>query len=135
MSLSLISPTHIDKYWPIVGPMIQRAIEVDPTFATLDQMQLLIRQGKVHLLAYADENDEITGAATVEFQDTPLARIAHVGFMGGKGIVRDHVFKEAQDWMRYQGATIAQCWATGTRVQMYEKMGMTNTHQVMRLPL
>lgn len=135
MSLIVLNPAHLDQVWPTVGPMIQRAIDVDPTYATLDQMQLLIRQGRTHLLVYIDDSETITGAATVEFHNTPLARIAHVGFMGGKGIVRAHVFKEAQEWMRSQGATIAQCWASGSLVSMYEKMGMSTTHQVMRLPL
>ena len=135
MSLIALNPAYLDKVWPTVGPMIQRAIDVDPTYATLDQLQLLIRQGRTHLLVYVDEADTITGAATVDFHNTPKARIAHVGFMGGKGIVRDHVFKEAQEWMRSMGATTAQCWASGSLVQMYEKMGMTNTHQVMRLEL
>jgi hypothetical protein len=55
--------------------------------------------------------------------------------MGGKGVVRDYVFDDAKQWMRLQGATKAQCWAKGTLVQMYEKMGMENTHQVMRIAL
>jgi hypothetical protein len=52
--------------------------------------------------------------------------------MGGTGVVRTYVFDEAKNWMRLMGATTTQCWAKGTLVQMYEKMGMTNTHQVMR---
>jgi hypothetical protein len=135
MSLYTINPGHLNSVWSIVAPMLQRALDLDPSFMTIDQMQLLIRQGKLILLVHKNEAEEITGAATVEFIDTPLNRIAHVSCMGGAGIVRDHVFKEAQDWMRAQGATIAQCWAKGTLVQMYEKMGMKNTHQVMRVPL
>ena len=77
----------------------------------------------------------ITGAVTVEFIDYPRERIAHVNLMGGKGIVRDHVFEEAKQWMKAFGATKAQCWARGTLVQMYEKMGLENTHQVMRIKL
>jgi len=37
--------------------------------------------------------------------------------------------------MKLNGATKAQCWARGTLVQMYEKMGMEITHQVMRIKL
>jgi hypothetical protein len=72
---------------------------------------------------------------TVDFIDYPRARVAHVNLMGGKGIVRQHVFEEAKNWMRANGATKAQCWAKGTLVQMYEKMGLENTHQVMRVDL
>ena len=66
---------------------------------------------------------------------TPRFTFGNVNLMGGKGIVRDHVFEAAKEWMRGFGATKAQCWAKGTLVQMYEKMGMTNTHQVMRINL
>jgi hypothetical protein len=64
-----------------------------------------------------------------------MERVAHVNLMGGKGIVRDYVFEEAKNFMRLNGAKKAQCWARGTLVDMYKKMGMENTHQVMRVNL
>jgi len=33
------------------------------------------------------------------------------------------------------GATTAQLWAKGTLVNMYEKLGLKVTHQVMRIKL
>jgi hypothetical protein len=64
-----------------------------------------------------------------------MERVAHVNLMGGKGIVRNYVFDEAKNFMRANGAKKAQCWARGTLVDMYKKMGMENTHQVMRVDL
>ena len=115
--------------------MLQKAIDLDPNAITIEQVEYSIRTGRIFLLVWEEPGEGITGAVTVEFIDYPRERIAHVNLMGGKGIVRDHVFKEAQDWMRSFGATKAQCWAKGTLVQMYEKMGMENTHQVMRIKL
>ena len=135
MGLIAIAPQFIGKVWPTVGPMLQRAIDLSPEEGSLDQLELLCRQGKVHLLVWEDDTQTVLGAATVEFQDTPKHRIAHVGYMAGSGVVRTYVFEAAQDWMRAMGATIAQCWTKGTLVQMYEKMGMSNTHQVMRMTL
>lgn len=135
MALIVISPQFVGQVWPTVGPMLQRAVDLSPEEGSLDQLELLIRQGRVHLLVWQAEDGEVAGAATVEFQDTPKHRIAHVGYMAGSGVVRAHVFDEAKAWMRNCGATIAQCWTKGTLVQMYEKMGMTNTHQVMRIGL
>ena len=115
--------------------MLQRAIDLDPDEIDISQVELLIRQGHMQLLVWENDEKEVTGAATVEFIDYPKKRVAVVGLMGGTGIVRDAVFSLAQEWMRKNGATLAQCWAKGSLVKMYEKMGMENTHQVMRMAL
>jgi len=135
MSLHYVAPIHLPQVWTVVAPLLQKAIDLEPSALTIEQAEYSIRTGKSHLLVWAEPDVGITGAVTVEFIDYPRERIAHVNLMGGKGIVRDHVFEEAKNWMRSFGATKAQCWARGTLVQMYEKMGMENTHQVMRIKL
>lgn len=135
MPIHCVNSKTLPSIWPIAAPMLQKAIDLDPNAITIEQVEYSIRTGRIFLLVWEEPGEGITGAVTVEFIDYPRERIAHVNLMGGKGIVRDHVFKEAQDWMRSFGATKAQCWAKGTLVQMYEKMGMENTHQVMRIKL
>lgn len=135
MSLYHIQPNELPQVWPIAAPLLQKAIDLDPAAITLEQVEYMVRTGKVFLLVWEEPEVGITGAVTVEFIDYPRERVAHVNLMGGKGIVRQHVFDEAKKWMRLCGATKAQCWAQGSLVQMYEKMGMKNTHQVMRIEL
>ena len=135
MPLYQIRPNELPQVWPVAAPLLQRAIDLDPDLITIDQVEYSVRTGKTFLLVWQDPDEGITGAVTVEFIDYPRERVAHVNLMGGKGIVRDYVFDDAKQWMRLQGATKAQCWAKGTLVQMYEKMGMENTHQVMRIAL
>jgi hypothetical protein len=135
MPLYQIRPNELPQVWPIAAPMLQKAIDLDPDLITIDQVEYSVRTGKTVLLVWEDPEEGITGAVTVDLVDYPRERVAHVNLMGGKGIVRDHVFEDAKQWMRLQGATKAQCWAKGTLVQMYEKMGMENTHQVMRIAL
>jgi len=132
MPLFQVTPQELPTVWPTAAPMLQRAIDLDPDLITIEQVEYAIRTGHTYLLVWQDPEEGITGAATVDIIDYPRERVAHVSLMGGKSIVRTHVFDEAKNWMRYMGATTAQCWAKGTLVQMYEKMGMTNTHQVMR---
>lgn len=132
MPLYQISPRELPQVWPVVAPMLQKAIDLDPDLNTIQQVEQAVRIGNTYLLIWDEPGEGITGAVTVDVIDYPRERVAHVNLMGGKGIVRAHVFDEAKNWMRLMGATTAQCWAKGTLVQMYEKMGMTNTHQVMR---
>lgn len=119
----------------MAAPLLQKAIDLEPTAITIEQVEYSVRTGSVFLLVWDEPEEGITGACTVEFIDYPRERIGHVNLMGGKGIVRQHVFEEAKNWMRSFGATKAQCWAKGTLVDMYKKMGMENTHQVMRIAL
>ena len=135
MPLIHVDPRFLNNVWPKVAPMLQRAIDLDPDEIDISQVELLIRQGHMQLLVWENDEKEVTGAATVEFIDYPKKRVAVVGLMGGTGIVRDAVFSLAQEWMRKNGATLAKCWAKGSLVKMYEKMGMENTHQVMRMAL
>jgi hypothetical protein len=135
MPLYHIAPNQLPQVWPTAAPLLQKAIDLDPSAITIEQVEYSVRTGKTFLLVWEEPDVGITGAVTVEFIDYPRERVAHVNLMGGKSIVRHHVFEEAKKWMRAYGATKAQCWAQGTLVQMYEKMGMENTHQVMRIKL
>lgn len=135
MPLYHVPPNQLPQVWSVAAPLLQKAIDLDPEVVTIEQVEYSIRTGHTFLLVWDEPNEGITGAATVEFIDYPRERVAHVNLMGGKSIVRTHVFEEAKNWMRTFGATKAQCWANGTLVQMYEKMGLENTHQVMRIKL
>jgi hypothetical protein len=135
MPLYHITPNQLPQVWSVAAPLLQKAIDLDPEVVTIEQVEYSIRTGRTFLLVWDEPDEGITGAATVEFIDYPRERVAHVNLMGGKSIVRTHVFEEAKNWMRTFGATKAQCWASGTLVQMYEKMGLENTHQVMRIKL
>lgn len=132
MPLYQITPAQLPQVWPVTAPMLQLAINLDPDLITIEQVEYAVRTGRTYLLVWEEPEQGITGAVTVDIIDYPRERVAHVNLMGGKGIVRTHVFDEAKNWMRLMGATTTQCWAKGSLVHMYEKMGMTNTHQVMR---
>ena len=135
MPLYHIQPRELPQVWPVAAPMLQRAIDIDPSAVTIEQVEYSVRTGKTFLLVWDEPGEGITGAVTGEFVDYPRHRVAHIDLMGGKGIVKKHVFEEAQNWMRAHGATKAQCWCQDNLVPMYEKMGMKNTHKVMRIEL
>ena len=135
MPLYQIRPEELPQVWPVAAPLLQKAIDIDPNEVTLEQVEYAVRTGKTFLLIWEEPGEGITGAVTVDCIDYPKRRVAHVNLMGGKGIVRDHVFEEAKQWMRSFGATTAQCWCKETLMRMYEKMSMQSAYHVMRIDL
>jgi hypothetical protein len=135
MPLYQVHPRELPEVWPVAAPLIQRAIDLDPDLNKIELIEFAVRTGKTYLVVWDEPGEGITGAAIVDIVDTPCERIAHGNLMGGKAIVRPHVIEELYKWMRLHGATTAQLWAKGTLVNMYEKIGLKVTHQVMRIKL
>ena len=135
MPLYQVHPSQLPQVWPIAAPLLQRAIDLDPDLNKIEMIEYAVRTGRTYLLVWDEPDEGITGAAVVDIIDYPTQRVAHGNLMGGKGIVRPYVIEELYNWMRSHGATVAQLWAKGTIVQMYEKIGLEVTHQVMRKKL
>ena len=129
-----VHPAQLPEVWPTVAPMLQKAIDLDTSNATIEQVEWMIRTAKQFLIV-AHNNTEIVGAAVVEFIDYPRERIGHIDFMGGKGVANKEFFGLLTGWIKRNGAKKAQCWANGSLVRLYERIGMTPTHQVMRITL
>ena len=135
MPLYQVHPNELPQVWPVAAPLLQRAIDLDPDLNKIEMVEYAVRTGRTFLLVWEEPGEGITGAAAVDLIDYPMERVAHGNLMGGKAIVRSHVIEELYKWMRLHGATTAQLWAKGTLVNMYEKLGLQVTHQVMRIKL
>jgi hypothetical protein len=135
MPLHYVHPNHLPAVWDKAAPLLQKSIDIEPDFITIEQVEYAIRTGKMSLLVWNEPDEGITGAAAVEFIDYPRYRVGHGTLLGGKNVVKPHVLKELLAWMKSNGATVAQCWCRDELVPMYKKMGMEETHHVMRMKL
>ena len=135
MPLHYVPPHQLPEIWSQAAPLLQKSIDVEPDFMTIEQVEFAIRTGKMFLLVWNEPDEGITGAAAVEFIDYPRYRVGHGTLLGGKNVVKPHVLKELVAWMKSNGATVAQCWCRDELVPMYKKMGMEETHHVMRMKL
>jgi hypothetical protein len=135
MPLHYIPPNQLPTVWDIAAPLLQKSIDTEPDFITIEQVEYAVRTGKMFLLVWEEPDEGITGAAAVEFIDYPRYRVGHGTLLGGKSVVKPHVLQELVAWMKTNGATVAQCWCRNELVPMYKKMGMEETHHVMRMKL
>jgi len=110
MSLHYIPPHQLPVVWDIAAPLLQKSIDIEPDFMTIEQVEYAIRTGKMSLLVWDEPDEGITGAAAVEFIDYPRYRVGHGTLLGGKSVVKPHVLAELVAWMKANGATVAQCW-------------------------
>lgn len=135
MPLYHIPPHQIPAVWDKAAPLLQKSIDTEPDFITIEQVEYAMRVGKMYLLVWDEPDEGITGAAAVEFIDYPRYRVGHGTLLGGKSVVKPHVLKELIAWMKSNGATVAQCWCRDELVPMYKRMGMEETHHVMRMKI
>jgi hypothetical protein len=135
MPLYHIQPYQLPQVWAKAAPLLQKYIDLEPDYITIEQLEYAIRTGKMCLLVWDEPGEGITGAAAVEFIDFPQYRAAHGAVLGGKNVVKPHVLKELVAWMKANGATVAQCLCRDELVPMYKKMGMKETHHVMRMKI
>lgn len=135
MPLYQIPPAQLPLVWDKAAPLLQKSIDTEPDFMTLEQVEFSIRTGKMFLVVWDEPDEGITGAAAVEFIDYPRYRVGHGTLLGGKSVVKPHVLAELLAWMKTHGATVAQCWCREELVPMYKKMGMEETHHVMRMKI
>jgi hypothetical protein len=110
MPLLYVPPNQLPMVWSEAAPLLQKSIDVEPDFITIEQVEFAIRTGKMFLLVWNEPDEGITGAAAVEFIDYPRYRVGHGTLLGGKNVVKPHVLKELVAWMKSNGATVAQCW-------------------------
>ena len=135
MPLYHIPPNQLPLVWDKAAPLLQKSIDTEPDFITIEQVEYSIRTGKMFLLVWDEPDEGITGAAAVEFIDYPRYRVGHGTLLGGKSVVKPYVLAELLAWMKSNGATVAQCWCRDELVPMYKKMGMEETHHVMRMKI
>jgi len=135
MPLYHIQPHQLPAVWDKAAPLLQKSIDTEPDFITIEQVEYAMRTGKMFLLVWEEPDEGITGAAAVEFIDYPRYRVGHGTLLGGKSVVKPYVLEELVAWMKANGATVAQCWCRNELVPMYKKMGMEETHHVMRMKI
>lgn len=132
--LILVDRRFLDRVWPVASALLEPAMAQAHGEMTMDQLEMLVRRGESHLLLWRN-GDEISGAATVDFHNFPSLRVAHVSFMGGRGIVSRKNFEELRAWCAEMGASEIRAWCGATQAKLFESVGFTDIYRIVRIPL
>lgn len=115
-------PTQfIHHVWPSIKPMLEKALAHSAGEYNTEQLKVMLVCGSQTLLI--SENDgEITGAATVSFENYPNDRIAFITSIGGKMIANKEVWDQFEVWCKNNGCTKVRGFAFESVARLWKKV-------------
>ena len=126
---------HFHQTWPLVEDFFKAVLKVDAEEYTIDQIKGLLSQGIWLLLVAVDDQNEIHGAASINFMNMLNDRIAFITALAGKDVVNENIFKQMCDIAKVNGATKIQCAARESAAKLYKQVGMKERHIILEATL
>lgn len=123
------------QVWPLVEELFEKANKHDAGDYTLDQIKACLANGLWLLLVAVDEDNNIHGAASINFYNMPNYRVGFITAMAGKAIVNEDVYKQVCELIKANGATRVQCAARESAARLYKRVGMEERHVIMETKL
>lgn len=135
INVHVVPPEMIYGLWDKVVGFIEASYYQSSHDCTPEQLKLLLVRGEQTLFVSVDD-EEITGAMTVQITNHPDARVAFITALGGKGVVKEDVFAQVMDWLRAQLVTKVYAYAKEAQARLYEqKAGFTTARYVVEKTL
>ena len=134
LNLRIVPSTHIQQTWHEVESMLDRALAHSAGEYNLDQLKLMLVDGKQVLLVLVNDNNEIETAFTVEWINYPNHRIAFLTAIGGKTDI--NAFNQFKEWVKVNGGTKIQGAAFESVARLWKKkLGFENRYIIVEYAL
>lgn len=132
--LNLRIVTSVQQAWNDVAPLLASAmVHVDGEY-TLDQLKVMLVDGKQTLLVLVDKDNKIQTAFTIEWIDYPNDRIAFLTAIGGKTDL--NAFNQFKDWVKASGGTKIQGATFESVARLWKmKLGFKHKYTIMEYAL
>jgi len=134
LNLRIVPSTHIQQTWHEVESMLDKALAHSAGEYNLDQLKLMLVDGKQVLLVLVNDNNEIETAFTVEWINYPNHRIAFLTAIGGKTDI--NAFNQFKEWVKVNGGTKIQGAAFESVARLWKKkLGFENRYIIVEYAL
>lgn len=137
MSLTIqpVETAFFHQTWPLVEGFIDSAMKWGDGDYTMDQVKALLANGNWLLLVAVDEDKVIHGAATVEFNNMPNARVAFITAIGGKLISNRDTYAQMCAILKSFGATTIQGAARESVARLWHRYGFEERYIIVEAKL
>jgi len=134
LNLRIVPSTHIQQIWNEVESMLASAIVHSAGEYNLDQLKVMLVEGRQVLLVLIDEEGKIQTAFTVEWINYPNDRVAFLTAIGGKTDL--NAFNQFKDWVKASGGTKIQGAAFESVARLWKrKLGFENRYIIVEYAL
>jgi hypothetical protein len=132
--LNLRIVTSVQQAWNDVAPLLASAmVHVDGEY-TLDQLKVMLVDGKQTLLVLVDDDNKIQTAFTIEWISYPNDRVAFLTAIGGKTDL--NAFNQFKDWVKASGGTKIQGATFESVARLWKmKLGFKHKYTIMEYAL
>jgi len=103
--VQLVPPMHVNAVWGQVEKYITAGLKRSGNEYNAEHLKAYVIKGVQSLLVAVDDNNNIHGAATVEWSIFPNETVAFITATGGKMLANKEVLGQVEDWARQNGAT------------------------------
>jgi len=137
-SIHYLSREHLDKYWPVLKPLLEKGILLCQDEITIDQLRLLIVQGQTHVIVAVDnDTGGIIGALAFEITPYPNCRAMNIISLGGDNLFADEYDMEVlKGILKQNGISKIQGWCYPAQARLFSsKLGFTKTYQMVSLDI
>jgi hypothetical protein len=125
---------NVQQAWNQVEDMLASAmVHVDGEY-TLDQLKVMLVDGKQTLLVLVDDDNKIQTAFTIQWIDYPNDKVAFLTAIGGKTDL--NAFNQFKDWVKASGGTKIQGATFEAVARLWKmKLGFKHKYTIMEYEL
>ena len=110
MKLYVVPTNHVQQYWHLAEPLLQRALDKGDGEFTNDTLKLTVAQGTQQLLLLM-KDEKCYCALTVQWVMYPHTRVAYITYIGASrknGFITKQGFDQFKHWVKHNGGTCIQ---------------------------
>lgn len=134
LNLRIVPVTHMQQVWSEVSPLLASAMVHSAGEYNLDQLKVMLVEGRQTLLVLVDDDNKVQTAFTIEWINHPNHRIAFMTAIGGKTDV--NAFNQFKDWVKANGGTKVQGAAFESVAKLWKrKLGFENRYIIVEYTL
>lgn len=130
LTIKSVPVQYFHQTWPLVERFLADALKWGEDDYTVEQAKTYLAKGDWLLLVAVDEENNVHGAAAVNFSNMPNDRIAFVVAIGGKLISSKDTYEQFTVLLKGYGATKIQGAARESIARLWTRYGFKERYRI-----
>lgn len=130
MQIQQVPLQYVHAAWPKVERFIASALEYSQGECNIDQARVRVSDGRWVLYVAVNEENEVKGAACVEFNNMPNDRVALVVAIGGRLMTNQDTWQQFVGLLKANGATEVQGAARESIARLWTRYGFKEKYRI-----